>query len=68
MDPDLHHKLNEEITSSFISDFILIYVLQCTEIIVFRALFYMPLYEFLHTFLNIFVQTANNLGLQKKIQ
>jgi hypothetical protein len=30
------------------------------------ALFYMPLYTFLHSLLNVLVQIANKIGLQKK--
>jgi hypothetical protein len=30
------------------------------------ALFYMPLYTFLHNLLNVLVQIANKMGLQKK--
>jgi hypothetical protein len=31
------------------------------------ALFYMPLYTFLHNLLNALVQIANKMGLQEKI-
>jgi hypothetical protein len=30
----------------------------------YRALFYMPLYTFLHNFLNVLVQIANKMGFQ----
>jgi hypothetical protein len=33
----------------------------------YRALFYMPLYTFLHNLLNVLVKIANKMGLQKKI-
>jgi hypothetical protein len=32
----------------------------------YRALVYMPLYTFLHNLLNVLVQIANKMGMQKK--
>jgi hypothetical protein len=33
----------------------------------YRALFYMPLYTFLHHVLNVLVQVANQIGLNEKL-